>query len=103
MDFLTNLDNLIKENKITRTELARNIGISEGTIRQWYNGKLPTLDKIIKLSEYFSISIDELVGYKKYNEIEHIYSTLDTRDKEIVDLIFDKYKNTKKSSDFKTG
>ena len=103
MDFLTNLDNLIKDNKITRTELARNIGISEGTIRQWYNGKLPTLDKIIKLSEYFSISIDELVGCKKYNDIEYIYSTLDTRDKEIVDLIFDKYKNTKKSSDYRTG
>lgn len=94
MNFTDNLDKLIAATNITKTELARNIGVSEGTIRQWYNGKQPSLDKVIKISEYFTISIDELVGLKKQNDIEYIYSILDTKDKEIIDLIFDRYRNT---------
>lgn len=95
MNFLETLDFLIRKHNITKTELARQIEISEGTIRQWYNGKMPTIDKIIKLSKYFNISIDELVGIDNItkNDIQHIYNKLTPEDKAIVDNIFNRYRN----------
>lgn len=67
MDFLENLSNLIEKKGETKTSLARNIGISESTIRAWYKGKQPTIDKLLNISEYFAISTDELLGITKYS------------------------------------
>lgn len=95
MTFTEQLDILIKMHKITRTELARQINVSEGTVRSWYQGKQPTLDKLLKISNYFSISIDKLVGNVSTNEIEELYNKLNETDKQIVDLILNKYRDNK--------
>lgn len=99
MEFIETLNKLIQKNNITKTELARQIDVSEGTIRQWYNGKMPTLDKIIKLSNYFTISIDDLVGNQitREDNISAIYNKLNPEDKQIVDIIFNKYKKPKEN------
>lgn len=100
MNFVEKLDNLLKERHITKTELSRQINVSEGTIRQWYNGKMPTLDKVIKISQYFTISIDELVGNQNFqnDNISLIYKMLQPEDKQIVDIIFNKYKNNENNT-----
>lgn len=64
--FLERFDNLLKNKKISRNKLAKDLNISESTIRSWYNGSVPALDKVYKISQYFAIPIDFLVG----NEIE---------------------------------
>ena len=61
MGFLEKLNQLLIENNETRNGLAKKIEISESTIRAWYQGKVPALDKVVKISQYFAISLDELV------------------------------------------
>lgn len=65
MEFIENLKTLLIDKKISKNKLAKEIGISEGTIRSWETGKFPTIDKLIKISQYFSISTDELLGLTK--------------------------------------
>lgn len=65
-NFLKNLDSLLEINNISRNKLANELDIAEGTIRSWYKGTIPKLDIVIKISQYFTIPIDYLVG----NDIE---------------------------------
>lgn len=64
--FIENLNKLLKQNGITKTELSRQIGITEGSIRSWERGTEPTVDKVIKISEYFTIPIAELLGLQQH-------------------------------------
>lgn len=61
--FLVNLDNLIESQGISKNEFAKKIGIAPSTISSWYNKGYEniSLKTLIKLSEYFDISIDELI------------------------------------------
>ena len=63
--FKDNLKYLRMERKIGQTELASAIGVSNGIISLWENGlREPNMYSLIKLSIFFNISIDELVGLK---------------------------------------
>ncbi len=45
--------------------LAKELGVSKGIISLWENGlREPTMSNLVALSEYFDISIDELIGLK---------------------------------------
>ena len=45
--------------------LAKELGVSKGIISLWENGlREPTMSNLIALSDYFGISIDELIGLK---------------------------------------
>ena len=51
------------ENGVGQVELAEKIGVSKGIISLWENGlREPTLNSLIKLSQYFDVSIDFLAG-----------------------------------------
>ena len=46
-----------------QSELADMLDVTKNTFRQWTNGNAtPTMEKLIKLSEYFNVSIDYLAG-----------------------------------------
>lgn len=64
MNFLHNLDYLLHINKMSRAELARTIGIAPSTINAWYTKdyKGITLKNLVKLSNCFDITIEELVN-----------------------------------------
>ncbi len=64
MNFLKNLDILLFSRKMTRSDLARAIDISPSTINSWYNRSCEgvTLKNLIKISNYFNISLDDLVN-----------------------------------------
>lgn len=64
MNFLINLDYLLTVNKISRSELARNIEIAPSTINAWYTKdyKGITLKNLVKLSKYFDVTIEDLVN-----------------------------------------
>ena len=60
MNFLYNLDALLQMNKMTRSELARQIGIAPSTINAWYTKGCDGvgLKTIIKISHLFDVTID---------------------------------------------
>jgi len=57
------LKKLRKEKGITQIELSKIFGISQGTIGNWETGhREPDLAMLAKISNYFNVSIDYLVG-----------------------------------------
>ena len=49
--------------KVNGITLAKHMGVSSATISDWTHGnKLPRLDKIKTLSDYFHVSMDDLTG-----------------------------------------
>ena len=61
--FLVNLDKLIEKEGISKNEFSKKVGIAPSTISSWYNKGYEniSLKTLIKLSEYFDISLDELI------------------------------------------
>lgn len=72
MAFTDNLQSLMSAKGISRRKLAKECGISPSAVNSWFNRSaenisLPTLKK---LSDYFGISIEELVhGKQRRREI----------------------------------
>lgn len=75
MNFLHNLENLMNEKKINRSELAKAIGIAPSTINAWYSKdyKGITLKNLSKLASFFDVSMEALV----YGEKPSLTFTLD--------------------------
>lgn len=58
-----NINCLMEEAGITNVDLGKALEISDETIRSWRKGtKVPTVDKLLKLAEYFQVSLDDLMG-----------------------------------------
>ncbi|MBQ7407801.1 MAG: helix-turn-helix transcriptional regulator [Clostridia bacterium] len=65
MEFGQKLKSLRKERKISQMDLAKSTGISQSAIAKWELGKTePTASALIKISTYFSESVDYLLGLK---------------------------------------
>ncbi len=61
--FKDNLKALRQEAKIGQVELAEKLGVSKGVISFWENGiNEPGLAALIKIADFFEVSIDYLVG-----------------------------------------
>lgn len=75
MEFKYNLKLSRKNKGITIKELADAIGVKAYTISDWEKGRSePNISNLIKLADYFNLSIDFLVGKninsnETYNEI----------------------------------
>lgn len=88
------LDLCDKKNISERTTLIE-LGFSTSFFSEWKKGKIksPSFDKIVKIADYFNVSIDYLVyGTEKYNdscnnltneeiELLELYRKFDTKDK----------------------
>ncbi len=60
--FAENLKYLRKHNFVTQKSIAGMIGLSRSAVSALENNKNePSTDTLIKLSEYFDVTIDELV------------------------------------------
>lgn len=53
---------LCVENKTTPTKVVKAIGVSHGATTKWKNGTNPNADVLVKLAEYFNVSIDYIMG-----------------------------------------
>ncbi|MCI8734796.1 MAG: helix-turn-helix transcriptional regulator [Clostridia bacterium] len=63
--FAVRLNELLTENKISKRELAKKIGVSATSISDWSTGKIqPTVENVYLIAEYFQISADYLIGLK---------------------------------------
>ena len=107
MEFIEILLEELKKRNITKTKLAKDIGISEGSIRSWENGKQPTIDKLKKISQYLSISTDILLDLENNlteNEKELLKNFRELPEREqikIIGVVEDKAKDYNKGKNVK--
>lgn len=50
-------------NNIKPNPLGKILGISSGVITKWKYGSLPTADALLKIADYFNVSVDYLIGH----------------------------------------
>ncbi len=64
--FPERLSYLMRIEKLSQSELARKIGISQSAICNWLNGKKePSIESLWKLADYFDVTVDYLIGKEK--------------------------------------
>ncbi|MDE5819121.1 MAG: helix-turn-helix domain-containing protein [Lachnospiraceae bacterium] len=67
-----NIKQLRMAKNLSQVDLAKAIGVTKQSISNWENNYIqPSIDMLIHLSEYFSVSTDYLLGLdqRKYIEI----------------------------------
>lgn len=90
--FASNLNYYMKINNKIQDDLVRDLGLKTSTISSWCNGqKLPRMDKIVLLSNYFGIHFSKLIEERTENnyfefvaEDDAMYPLLDVGDKALV-------------------
>jgi transcriptional regulator with XRE-family HTH domain len=101
MDNLTNvLTHLMSKNKISSSELARQTGVAQPVIYRLMSGgtENPQILTLKPIADYFSLSIDQLMGYKPLtiteplnravvHEINNKLTTIKTIASTLIDLL----------------
>lgn len=53
---------LLRQNNVTAYRVSKQTGISSATLSDWKNNKsVPKLDKLQKIAEFFSVSIEYFI------------------------------------------
>jgi len=61
------LKHIRNEEGVTQVQLAKYLNVTDRSIRDWENEKTePNYDTLIKLANYFDVSVDYLIGRKEY-------------------------------------
>jgi hypothetical protein len=84
---LENVKSLCKSRGTSIWKLERKLAIGNGCIVRWANG-LPNSDNLIKVADYFGVSIDYLLG-RDENPL--------SADGQVIGIVFDSLSATKKS------
>ena len=94
--FLERFESLMRERNLTKAQLIRATGITEGAIDGWRKkGTLPTSEYLGRLADFFEVSVDYLLGRQSdigIVEVQHeltvdqeellkIYNRLSSQDK----------------------
>lgn len=88
--FGDNLVELRKYHKVSQEELAERIGVSRQTLSKYETGEsLPDIEKCMALADVFGVSMDDLVNYKKSDNMglgvppkgKHIFGMVKMGDK----------------------
>lgn len=71
MSLGTRINRLRTERKLSQGELAEALGVSRQSISKWNTGSsVPELDKLMKLSRLFGLTLDELVTGEAAEKVE---------------------------------
>lgn len=63
-EFSKNLKRLLEENNKNQIDLVNDLGLTKSTVSSWVNGaRLPRMDKIDMLADYFGVGRTALIGY----------------------------------------
>ena len=76
MDIVERIKDLCEQKNVKIKPLEESLGLSNGAIRQW-NTKSPSCDRILKVAQYFNVSIEYLLtgsdpGIEKYLSYEEL-------------------------------
>ena len=68
MTLISRIKQLAQSKQLTLAQLERNVGISNGQIRRWDTSS-PKVENLLKIADYFSVSLDYLMGRTQQTEI----------------------------------
>ncbi|MCR5616693.1 MAG: helix-turn-helix domain-containing protein [Clostridiales bacterium] len=86
-----NIKKMRKDRALTQEGLADALGVTTGAVYKWESGlSVPELTMLVKLADYFEVSVDVLLGYKKLDgrreEIaQQIYRYIGAKDRSGID------------------
>lgn len=87
MNLVKRVKELVAVEKMTIAELERELDFSNGSIRHW-DDSLPAIDKVMRVAEYFCITVDEFVKGEPEDSGECVMcgekGTLEFEDKQYV-------------------
>lgn len=64
----TNIKALRKAQHLTQEQLAEAMCVTVGTVSKWESGaSVPDINMVVRLADFFEISVDVLLGYEKQN------------------------------------
>lgn len=63
--FFDKYSELCKKKGKTPTGVAIELNVSRATVNYWKNGSVPKQDTLIKIANYFNVSVDYLLGNEK--------------------------------------
>ncbi|ABP67680.1 transcriptional regulator, XRE family [Caldicellulosiruptor saccharolyticus DSM 8903] len=73
--FRFRLKELREEKNISRSDLAEILGVSTQTIANYENGhREPNFDTLLKIADYFGVTVDYLIGRSEYRTVEEQFS-----------------------------
>ncbi|MCD8398289.1 MAG: helix-turn-helix domain-containing protein [Lachnospiraceae bacterium] len=100
--FHVNLRNLVAARGITYKQLANEIGILPSTLSRYVGEKrYPDLTNIVKIADYFNVSIDWLIGFngesfdvlpQEVQDVTEMYMIASPADRDIVQAVLNKYR-----------
>ncbi|MCK1167801.1 helix-turn-helix domain-containing protein [Streptococcus uberis] len=71
MEFVERLKSLRKQAQLTQAQVAEKLNISQQGYGDWERGvKKPTQDNLIKIANLFNVSLDDLLGNVKEDEVD---------------------------------
>lgn len=70
---MNRLKELRKLKNLTQRELAKQIGITQPALSNYEDGRNPEISILIKLADYFNVSVDYLIGRKPKNKVIKTY------------------------------
>lgn len=80
------LADLRKEKGLTQRELAKIFNISSGNICDYEKGRIePSIDRLIAFSNFFGVSVDELLGRTNIVGVVELISDLAVDEKNLVE------------------
>lgn len=68
-NFSNNLKNLIEESGKSNTEIAKDLGITYQALANYKKGRIPQIEMIFKIKEYFNVELKELLETKIFEYI----------------------------------
>lgn len=77
---------LRKEKGITQQKLATEIGVAKSTICQYEKGaRTPDNETLIKIADFFGVSVDWLLRFDEKNKIHERYNRLQDLERETIE------------------
>ncbi|MCL2081852.1 MAG: helix-turn-helix domain-containing protein [Oscillospiraceae bacterium] len=66
MKFFERFESLARKNGTSPNAVAKELGISSGSVTAWKNGTAPSINKAIQLAEHFNVPTDYLLGIDRH-------------------------------------
>lgn len=103
MDFSYVLKELRVSANLKQKELADIFHVSQQTVAKWENGKSePNTMMLKEIAQYFSVTVDELLGINKSNEYDVMDESYRTTIRDVHDLVMLNFDNMCNDVDEKT-
>lgn len=103
--FQSRLKQLMESRGLNNKALADAVNITTATLSRYLSGnRTPDLPYVVKLSEFFGVSIDWMLGIngdryevlpQEIQDVAYLYSLADPDDRKVVQAVLNKYKKVK--------